>query len=626
MGKVYIRLTERNTKRFLFFGIITAVLVLLVVWRYFNVMVLSPPPSNPEISTSPHIERGPILDRKGRILAIQTRLDSVTAWRPSVIRPEEEAELLGSLLGLETSGIREKFDSRSGFMYIKRKISPTESRRVQDAIDAGRLPGIDLSPEYGRNYPEKDLAAHVIGFAGTDNVGLDGIELEFNDTLFPEPEDGADAAYGDQVFLTIDVNVQYLIERITESAYEEHKAEGVIMIVLDADTAEVLAYASAPDYDVNTFNVATPEMKKNRPVTYLYEPGSVLKVFTIASMLQIGGISKDQHYYCDGIFTGHGEEEPIRCLGVHGDISTGEILKYSCNDGAASASEFVEEDAFYDMLRSFGFGSPTGIPLPGEAAGILREPAEWSARTKPTIAIGQEISVTALQLASAATVFANEGYLLRPTIIKKIISPDGKIIREFKREAIQQVVSAETADDILLMMESATRPDGTAHRAGVSGIRVSAKTGTAEIFDPDTGSYSDTDFVASCLSLVPTDDPALILYAIIAKPSAGEYLGGRIAAPMVREAIEELTLYYGLPTGDDTLIGHSGTVRVESPRQAVINDRMPDFTGYSKRELLPLLARTDLKLKIQGEGWVVRQEPRPGVLVTDDTQIILELE
>ncbi len=589
-------------------------------------MVLSPPPSSPILSRSPHIERGPILDRKGRILAIQTRLDSVTAWRPSVTHPMEESELLGSILRLESSAIREDFDQRTGFMYIKRKISPTESRRVQEAIEGGQLPGIALNPEYGRNYPAKDLAAHIVGFAGTDNLGLDGIELAYNDTLFPKPEENVDAAYGNQLFLTLDIDVQYLIERITEAAYEEHEAEGVMMIVLDADTAEILAYASSPDYDVNAFNVATPEMKRNRPVTYLYEPGSVLKVFTIASMLQIGGITEDQRFYCDGIYTGHGEKEPIRCLGIHGDIDTGGILKYSCNDSAAGASEFVEKQAFYDMLRSFGFGSPTGIPLPGEAAGILREPSQWSTRTKPTIAIGQEISVTALQIATAATVFANKGYLLRPTIVKKIVSPDGKTIREFKREPIQQVVSEETAENLLLMMESATRPDGTAHRAAVEGIRVSAKTGTAEIFDPDTRSYSDTEFVASCLGIFPTDDPVLILYAAIAKPSAGEYLGGRIAAPMVREAIEELSRYYGLPTGDDTLLGHTGTVRIESPREAEIGERMPDLTGYSKRELLPLLGRTDLHLTISGAGWVVRQQPRPGVLVTEDTQILLELE
>ncbi len=585
--------------------------------------------SGRETQNSENVERGPILDRSGRILAIQTRLYSVTAWLPNVEDPRKTADILAPILGMDTRQLYSRLSEDTGFLYIRRKVSPSISEKIRSHLDNGELPGISLEAEYGRNYPNKDLASHVLGFVGTDNVGLDGIELTYEETLSPGLKEAVEARYGNQLFLSLDLNIQYMAENIAEEAFVEHDADAVTVLVMDAKNGDFLAWASSPDFDPNRFAEAGAEMKSNRPLTSAYEPGSVFKAFSIASLMELGGINPDSTFFCDGAYERDfpdGRQVVINCLGRHGEVHAKEILKYSCNAGAAYASETVTKSDFHQKLTDFGFGSPSHLPLPGETAGLLREPEKWSGRTKPTIAIGQEISVSAVQIISAATALTNDGVMLQPHIVKKVVSSEGNVIEVKEREPLKRVLRPEIAKGILYMMESGTERSGTAWRAKIPNVRTSAKTGTAEKIDVRTGSYSKEAFVASCLGIFPTNDPRLIIYISIDYPKNGEYLGGRIAAPLVSELGERLVTYLGIPSTEETVVHHSGVIRLPDLPEIEIGKALPDFYGLPKRRLLPLLHIEDIKVFFEGEGWVKSQSPPPGTEIRRDMEIRLEFE
>ena len=622
---------SKATKRFGIVIIFFAVFVLLLVAQYFKLMVLEPDQEVPDRPVQSSVERGPILDRNGRILAIQTRLYSVTAWVPNIEDPAYTAKTLAPLLKLNAEDLLQRIEQNRGFLYLKRKVSPSTSEKIRSLIETRQLPGVSLEAEYGRNYPEEDLAAHVLGYVGTDNIGLDGIELTYDDTLSPEKEENSNAQikYGNQLFLTLDLNIQYMAEEIAEKTFTEHDATSVMVLVMDAKNGDILGWAAAPDFDPNTFLEADSFAKNNRPITYAYEPGSVFKVYSIASLLELGSLAPDTEFYCNGYYErefANDETVHINCLGTHGTVNAQKILQFSCNAGAAYASDLVSKDEFYRQITEFGFGSQTHLPFPGETSGIFNKPEQWSGRTKPTVAIGQEISVSAVQMVTAATALTNQGMLLQPHIVKKIVSPDGKTIQENTREPIRQAVRPEVAEATLLMLETVTSENGTARRAKIDGIRMSAKTGTAQKVDPRTGRYSQNAFVASCMAIYPTDDPQLITYIVIDTPRGDEFYGGRIAAPMIKELGNKLIPYLGIATDNDEVTRHTGVVRLKQQPQIQIGDRLPDLRGISKRRLLPLLSHEEINVIFRGEGWVSSQQPKPGTPVTKNMQLILEFE
>ncbi|MBI9105159.1 MAG: transpeptidase family protein [Spirochaetales bacterium] len=612
------------TNRFIFFGIVTGIISIIILIKFFSLMIMHPENSAPSVSGT-IVERGPILDRNGRILAIQNQLDSVETWIPYIRNAEESAQLLSDILEIDYDKLMSDFTNRRGSMWIKRKITPTESIAVGELKDAGKLEGIYLRKEYGRNYPAQRLASHIIGYAGTDNTGLDGIEYTLNDILSPDPSlFEQDEIYGNQLFLTIDMNIEFFAEKYAAEALKEHDADSVMIVVMDANNADILACATMPDFDPNTFYNFPDSERKNRAFSSAYEPGSIMKVFSIASFLEIGGIGLNSHFNCNGNYENDAIPEPIGDLAAYGDLTLAGIIKYSSNVGAAYASDTVSNNDFYQMLRALGFGSQTELPLPGESSGLLRSPDRWSNRSKPTIAFGQEILVSAIQMATAATVFTNNGVLLKPHLIDKILSPDGNIIEEVGREPLRRVFSPETAQAMLLMMETATQDGGTAHRMQTEGLRISAKTGTSQVIDPKTGTYSDENYIASALAIFPTDDPQLIVYVVIQNPKGFSYYGGRIASPIVKKIIDETVPYLGIERDTDTVINHSGKIKVSERPPIKIEGTIPDFTGFTKRQLMHLLNDSRFKLNIAGEGWVFKQSPPPGTPVTSGMDIHLE--
>ncbi len=622
-------LTRRTNRRFIVVLVILGALALVVVVRFAGLMLGDP--QDERIVGTPDVERGAILDRNGRILAIQTQLYTVSAWIPNVTDPEDTAGILASVLGLDGPALLERIQNGRGHLVIKRGAGPTEIQRLREEAGGDRLAGVSVSPQSSRTYPERELAAHVVGFVGVDNVGLDGIEYTLDPELSPPPSPQlagrsptGDTVYGNQVFLTIDINIQNRLRRMAMDRLEQYRADAVMLLAMDAGNGEILGYVSVPDYDPNTFASYDPNQRRNRPISTIYEPGSVFKIYSIASILALGGIGNGSLFETNGIY--ESIDPPIRDLGNYGTISTGGIIKYSSNVGAAYASDTVEAEPFYQMLRAFGFGSQTGLSLNGEENGILQPTSGWSIRTKPTVAFGQEIGVTAMQMITAATVLSNDGMLIEPQIIDKITSPEGRTVHDYNRTPVRQVIPSEVADLMLRYMYEATLRDGTARRAAVEGINVSAKTGTAQMVDPNTGTYSPDAFVASTLAIFPTEAPELIVYAVILRPRGDEYYGGRIAAPLVSEIVEYLADYMSVGVDTDRVVERPGRLQVTIPATPRIETSMPDFTGYSKRSLVPLLAREDLVIRIQGDGWVVDQDPPPGTTVESGSVITFRLE
>jgi len=321
-----------------------------------------------------------------------------------------------------------------------------------------------------------------------------------------------------------------------------------------------------------------------------------------------------------------GEEIVIKCLGTHGAVDLTGILGYSCNAGAAYASDTVSGLDFYAKLREFGFGDRTGADLAGESPGVIRSPGEWSARTKPTVAIGQEVLVTALQMAAAATPLANGGMLLRPRTLLRVTGRDGTVLDDPEPIAVKQVLDPRSAAEVLTAMEAVVLDSGTGRRARIDDLRMSVKTGTAQMIDPATRRYSPDDFIASTLALFPSESPEYIVYAAIIKPRGESIYGGRIAAPLVKDAANIIADLYGVARAGSATLEHDGRIAVTRMAPAVIGETMPDLTGYPKRLLTPLLERSDITVEILGEGWVASQDPAPGQPVPPGSTVTLELE
>jgi cell division protein FtsI (penicillin-binding protein 3) len=608
-----------------------ALFALFVAVRY---AYLAATPAKAEAALPADVERGTIADRGGRVLAMDSPLYNVAVWRPETKKAAfpGEAARLSSITGVPAAEILDRWSTGSSdFFYLAKRALPQVARAVQEAKDGGAFAGVVVEKVSGRLYPEKRLGSHLVGFVGDGNAGLAGIEKRCDDELVKSVAGGGAAgkAAGRDFALTIDADLQYSLEGIARRAMATTGAEAVILLALDPRTGEVLAYVAMPDFDPNDYAASPEDAWYDWPSVYHYEPGSVFKVFTMASVVDLGGADASTTFHCDGAFhkvAPSGEKITIKCLGVHGDVDIERILEFSCNAGAAYASERVESVDFYGKLRAFGFGSRTGLVVPSETPGLLRPPETWSLRSKPTIGMGQEVFVSAVQMAAAATAIANGGVLMKPQVVKRVLEADGSLAYENEPQPVGRVVSPEAAKMILGAMETVSSEAGTGKRAKVPDIRMAVKTGTAQMIDPETQRYSEKDYIASTLAIFPADDPRAIIYLAIVKPTLGpSYFGGRIAAPLVKEAAEAMLTVTGIPRGANPTVVHPGAVSLPPVKGVAIGDTMPDLTGVPKRLLMPLLSRKDISVTISGEGYVASQSPAPGSAVPPGSRITLEL-
>lgn len=624
---------QKNLTRYWLAVGILAAAALVLLGRYAVLAAEKGPASS---RAAAEAERGAIVDRTGRPLAMDSALYNIAVWRPETEAGgfASDAARLASVLGIPESEILAKWESgESDFFYLKKRVAPQVARAVQDGKASGSFAGIVVEKVSGRIYPEKRLASHLVGFVGDGNRGLAGVESKYEAELSPSPAPAPDASSGllkgNEVQLAVDSAIQFSLEEIARKAMADTGAESVILLAGDARTGEILAYVAMPDFDPNEYYAAPAEAWSDLPSVYAYEPGSVFKIFSMASVMDLGGVDGSTTFSCDGAYrrrTPSGEEIVIKCLGSHGPVDLERILELSCNAGAGYASDTVQSLDLYERLTAFGFGARTGIALAGESPGLLRSPDAWSLRSKPTIAMGQEVLATAVQMLSAATAVANGGVLLKPIAVRKVVAPDGSLVYENAPQAVRRVVSADTAAAILGAMEAASGEAGTGRRAKVKDVRMAVKTGTAQMADRATKRYSETDFIASTVAIFPAEAPRIVLYLAIVKPKGESYYGGRIAAPVVREAAEAVLALTDLPRGESPTVLHPGAVSLPRLAAPTVGETMPDLRGTPKRLLLPLLGREDLKVRIEGEGYVTRQRPAPGEAVPPGTEIVLELE
>ena len=616
-------------RRFLIAALIFAGLIILTELAFYLKLALIP---SSQTKIYSHItERGSIVDRNGKPLAVQANFYNVGVSPKQIPDKKQFAKDVSQVLQIPESKINSKIDlnSEKNYVSLKRKISEDDYRILKDITDDNQYSFVRYDKIPGRIYPEKSLASQLIGYMGNDGIGLSGIEYSMQSILQPIPDDELNYQHGKNVFLTIDANLQYKLEKLSHEAMEKTQCESFMLIACEAKTGEILSYISLPSSDLNNYSDSKIQETIDRPAISAFEPGSVFKIFTVASIYDHGILKSGDTFLCDGVYekkTKGGETIRIKCLEHHGRLTAREALKYSCNDVIGQISDKISDEQFIQDLKNFGFGSKTGIELPGETSGLLKEAgsSRWSGRTKPTIAIGQEISVSALQMVQAATALANDGYPVQLSVIKKITNKDGSIESEHIPQKKERILKKSTADYILSCMET-TATTGTGSRANIKDITIGVKTGTAQMADQKSGGYSDTDFLSNCMAIFPIDNPQVILYIVIQK-AQGEYLAGRIVAPLIKDTADEIIDHLGLSRGDADTFIYNGTNEVENPQTIVIKDTVPDFSGFSKRELSPLLSRKDLKININGSGWVKNQSPAPGTPLTENTIIELNLE
>ena len=589
------------------------------------------------VNVSVEIERGSILDYSGKPLAVDTTFYHLAAT-PSLLEGKEglAAQTVAPVTGLDPEVIKDMIvNAKSDFLYIKKKLSESQHDELMTAIEKNNLRGLYFDSIPGRIYPENALASQVIGFMGDDGIGYSGIEYRMQDVLSPEIPPLNDLTKnttlrGNNVYLTIDSTLQYKLEDIAAEAMKTTEAESLMLIAMEAKTGEILSYISLPAANLNEYRSSTEAEQTNRPTVMAYEPGSVFKIFSVASFIESGAISKDETFVCDGRFEitdSKGEKVVITCLDHHGRITAEEALKYSCNDALAQMSQKIDTQLFLEYIHKFGFGAKTEIELSGETQGFVNSPENkslWSLRSKPTISIGQEISVSAVQMVQAASAIANGGVPVQPTLVSKIKDASGNIVSEHEPVYKEQVISKKTADYILSCMETVAQT-GTGHRANIKDVSIGVKTGTAQMLNESGHGYSDTDFVSNCMAIFPIDSPEIILYIVISK-AKGETYAGRIVAPVIAQAADAIIDHLGMARANAVSLYHSGSISFYTGKPVELSDTIPDFTGTPKKLLTELLNRDDIIVLIEGEGYVVSQDPPPGTPVTQNMTIELHLE
>jgi cell division protein FtsI (penicillin-binding protein 3) len=609
--------------------------------------------------------RGLIFDRAGQELARSVETDSFFAVPVEIKNTEETAARLAPLLGAEAKELAARLadakQAHKDFVWLARRVDGEQSKKIQEL----KLDGVHVRPEPKRFYPNGSLAAHVLGFVDIDEKGLAGIEQFHNERIRGEagkvlfekdahrkPYESFEPQFrsGQSVTLTIDRMVQYRTEQALASAVERNRAKSGTAIVLDPRTGEILALANAPTFDPNAAGAATPQSRVNEALQNIYEPGSTFKIVAFSAALEEGLVKPEDHIDCQmGTITVAGRV--VHDHHAFGTLSIADALAKSSNVAAIKLGLRVGDERMYDYMKRFGFGSRTGVELPGETAGLLRPVSRWQPSSMGSLAMGQEIGVTPVQMAAAFGALANAGMRVAPHLVREIRAGDDSIVYRAQPEE-RRVVSAETAQALRGMLEGVTI-NGTAKQAQLNGYSAAGKTGTAQKIDQKTKAYSLTKHVASFVGFAPVENPAVVIIVVIDEP-AGAYHGGDVAAPVFREIAEQILP--GLNIAPDTEFKNAPAqdllaqqiaspetaararaemerineeCRATLPEVATVGARsnssevvyalasnravlMPDLRGRSVRDAARICAQLGLQLEARGEGRAVRQSPAAG--------------
>jgi cell division protein FtsI (penicillin-binding protein 3) len=619
------------------------------------------------IETSP--SRGQLLDRQGRELARSIDTESFFADPREILNTDNTARRIAAVTGqdrTELAGrLSEAKETNKKFVWIVRRLDIQSASK----LDQLNLDGIYSRKEPKRYYPNDSLAAQVLGFVGTDEIGLSGVEQYYNEKIRGEGgkvflERDRDRRVfesyevqphpGQTAVLTIDQTIQYRTEQALSAAVDRAHAKSGAAIVMDPRTGEILALANAPTFDPNQPAANSAEARANGALQSIYEPGSTFKIVAYSAAIEKGLVKPDDKIDCQMgsinvagrlIHDGH----------PYGVLTVADALAKSSNVGAIKLGLKVGNESMYEYMKRLGFGSRTGIDLAGESPGILRALSRWQPSSIGSLAIGQEVGVTPLQMATAYSVLANGGTLVKPHLLRELRAPDGSVLFQAKPET-RPALKPETTEALRGMFEGVTL-HGTAKKAQLDGYTAAGKTGTAQKVDPRTHVYSATKFIGSFVGFAPVKNPAVVIIVVIDEP-LGSYHGGDVAAPVFREIAEQILPELGVAPDVEfksgpTLIAQTSKASLAQIKEdssqteqreaslpkiaartfngqaseivlAVASNRaalMPDLHGQSVRDVARTCAQLGLRLEARGEGHAVRQTPEPGAEV-DAGQIV----
>ena len=594
-------------------------------------------------------ERGIIYDRDGNELALSIQVGSIFANPKSVKNREETERRLSEILKMKKQEIREILNDKRSFVWIQRRIPSTLASRVK----AAGLEGIGVTTESRRYYPGKEIAAHLIGFSGTDNQGLEGLEQKYDSFLRGPQQDlvrmhdargrsfdmktpipSGQAMHN--LVLTIDKEIQYKAQQALAAAVKDSGAKSGQCLVVDPETGEILAMAVVPEFNPNIFSKYGAEYWRNRAVTDCFEPGSTIKAFLVSACLEKGVVTPNTMFDCEnGKYEIGGKI--VHDTHEYEKLSVADIVIHSSNIGAIKLGEKLGHEAFVSYLRKFGFGEKTGIDISGERSGFIRDSKDSKKIGKATLCFGQGMTTTSLQLAMAMAAIANGGKLMQPYVVKKIIDGTGNTVMENTPKVVRRVITEKTARKVTAILENVTSADGTAPKAAISGFRVAGKTGTSQKVDEKTKRYSKTKYVASFVGFAPVEKPRVVLMIAIDEPR-GLYYGGIVAGPVFKEVglwtlnhlgvspEAELAMVADVKPVTPRRIGAKDTKETDSPPPPLANNLMPDFKGMGMREVLNQSRELGLKVSLKGSGLAAEQEPLAGSQINQTKNLIVHFK
>ncbi|MFH1198877.1 MAG: penicillin-binding transpeptidase domain-containing protein [Candidatus Omnitrophota bacterium] len=551
--------SKEKKERIIFLLIIFIILYFSLIYRLYNIQVIQTNKFK-EIAQQEHLtsfsiegERGNIYDRNYKKLAVNINVQSLFAIPPKVKNPQETAQKISSILNLKTKDVLDKLNQKKSFVWIKRKLKETEVAEIKKL----NLEGLNFLDESKRYYPKNYLASNLMGFVGIDNQGREGLESFFDKELkglpglvilerdaiggkvplsIKEPTAHKD---GHSIVLTIDEVIQYIAERELDKAYVKHNAKGATIIVMNPYTGAILALANRPTFDLNEHGQVSKDKIRDRALCDLFEPGSVFKIITASAALEEKKVTESDKFFCENGLYKVGshilhDHDPL------GWLTFRQVIEQSSNIGTVKAAQILGADTLYKYIKLFGFGTKTGIELPGEISGIIREPKKWSKISIAAVPIGQEVAVTAIQIVRGMAVIANGGQLVRPYVIKEIRDSSGEIIKEFKPAPTTTAISPNTALRLRAILSGVVE-EGTGRMAKIEGISAAGKTGTAQKLEPN-GTYSHSKFVGSFVGFAPADVPMVAIAVIIDEPHPN-YYGGVVAAPVFKNVASDVIRY-----------------------------------------------------------------------------------
>ena len=595
--------------------------------------------------------RGAILDRNGRELAVSTMTKSLYVDPNHVKEPEVLAADLAPLIGLSEQQVLDDIAEGGGFQWVKHHLPQEEYENVRQLMKEKEYTDcLNFIDEAKRYYPNDLLAANVLGFVGTEDKGLDGVEQALDGLLKGEVEEEflqTDRSsrpilssiftrkqrykgdYCKTVTLTIDSSIQFMVEQELDRAMAENGPKAITCIVMDPKNGDVLAMAGRPSYNPNTFWDYSPESWKNRAVSFIYEPGSTFKAMVAGAALQENVVSPNQVFVDPGYVMVSGRRIQNWSGESFGTVTFTDVVKQSLNTGFAQVGLSLGAKRLTEYAKRFGFGEVTGIDLPGEESGLLFDPDDMRDSDIATMSIGQSIAVTPLQLITAMSAVANDGVLLKPHIVKEIRNADGSVYLENERTEVRRVIESSTDKTLMGLLEQVVASGG-GHKAAVKGYRIAGKTGTAQKIREDGAGYMDGRYIASFCGFAPVEDPKVTVLVIIDDPTLGSYYGGQIAAPVAGRIFAQLMRYMHIEPTSEVLMDietvpqpherpkPKKVFQGEVPNGKVV---MPDFIGMSLREAARKAAENGLTFEGEGSGVAASQSIEPNTLVDAGTAI-----